>query len=730
MKNTREVSLKIAETDIKFVGKGLALVDPEIVGELQLKVGDVLKLRGKKGPTYVKLSEGLSSDYGRKIIRVDGYTRGILECGIDDHIMVSPFGIVNVAKEVELIPSEELEYSGFKNSLAALLDGRVISRSDIVPINLVGKRIVFLVNFLNPNFDPLLVKATTKFSIGSYKKSRSYALEKINYEDIGGIKDSILKIREMIELPIRHPELFEKLGIDAPKGVLLYGPPGTGKTLLAKAVANETNASFFTISGPEIMSKFYGESEKRLRDTFEQAQERSPSILFIDELDSIAPKREGVSGEVERRIVSQLLTLMDGINSRGKIIVIGASNRPNAIDSALRRPGRFDREIEIGIPDDAGRLDILNIHTKGMPLGPDVDLERLSRLTHGFVGADLEILTKEAAMRSLRRLIPQVNIDQTPIPQDLLDKITIIESDFNNALKDVTPSASREFSIQRPTVKWSEVGGLDSIKEELVDLMDWLLNHSEIYEIADIRPPKGLLLYGPPGTGKTLLAKAVASNSNANFISIKGSELLSKWAGESEKAIQEVFRKARQLAPCIIFFDEFDAIALQRTTDGEEINSTDKIMSQILTEMDGIENLDNVIVIGATNRIDLIDKALLRPGRFDRIIEIPIPTVESRRQIIKIHLKKKPFDEKTVTIDRILKLTNGFTGAQIEGMINYASILALRDFLRNHRKSEANNPKYRKLKKLDLKNFRITFEYFKLAKENIVTSTKDHNYVH
>ncbi|HKO63981.1 MAG TPA: CDC48 family AAA ATPase [Candidatus Nitrosocosmicus sp.] len=730
MKNTREVYLKVAETDIKFVGKGLALVDPEIVGELQLKVGDVLKLRGKKGPTYVKLSEGLSSDYGRKIIRVDGYTRGILECGIDDHIMVSPFGIVNVAKEVELIPSEELEYSGFKNSLAALLDGRVISRSDIVPINLVGKRIVFLVNFLNPNFDPLLVKPTTKFSIGSYKKSRSYALEKINYEDIGGIKDSILKIREMIELPIRHPELFEKLGIDAPKGVLLYGPPGTGKTLLAKAVANETNASFFTISGPEIMSKFYGESEKRLRDTFEQAQERSPSILFIDELDSIAPKREGVSGEVERRIVSQLLTLMDGINSRGKIIVIGASNRPNAIDSALRRPGRFDREIEIGIPDDAGRLDILNIHTKGMPLGPDVDLERLSRLTHGFVGADLEVLTKEAAMRSLRRLIPQVNIDQTPIPQDLLDKITIIESDFNNALKDVTPSASREFSIQRPTVKWSEVGGLDSIKEELVDLMDWLLNHSEIYEIADIRPPKGLLLYGPPGTGKTLLAKAVASNSNANFISIKGSELLSKWAGESEKAIQEVFRKARQLAPCIIFFDEFDAIALQRTTDGEEINSTDKIMSQILTEMDGIENLDNVIVIGATNRIDLIDKALLRPGRFDRIIEIPIPTVESRRQIIKIHLKKKPFDEKTVTIDRILKLTNGFTGAQIEGMINYASILALRDFLRNHRKSEANNPEYRKLKKLDLKNFRITFEYFKLAKENIVTSTKDHNYVH
>ena len=405
-----------------------------------------------------------------------------------------------------------------------------------------------MVNFLNPSSSPLLVKATTKFSIGTFKKSSSYVLERINYEDIGGIKDSILKIREMIELPIRHPELFEKLGIDAPKGVLLYGPPGTGKTLLAKAVANETNASFFSISGPEIMSKFYGESEKKLRETFGQAQEKSPSILFIDELDSIAPKREDVSGEVERRIVSQLLTLMDGINSRGKIIVIGASNRPNAIDPALRRPGRFDREIEIGIPDDDGRLDILNIHTKGMPLGQDVDLRRLSRLTHGFVGADLEVLTKEAAMRSLRRLIPQVNIDQTPVPQDLLDKITIIDSDFNNALKDVTPSAIREFSIQKPTVKWSEIGGLDSIKDELADLIDWLLNHSEIYEIANIRPPKGLRIDGMPGTGKTLLAKVVASNSNANFISIKGAELLSKWAGESEKAIQEVFRKARQIS--------------------------------------------------------------------------------------------------------------------------------------------------------------------------------------
>ena len=521
----------------------MALLDPKILTDFQLNVGDVLKLKGKKGTTFVKLSAGLSSDYGRKIIRIDGYTRGILESGIDDHIMVSPVRSVSVAKEVHLIPLEELEYSGFKNFLGNMLNGRVISRLDTIPINLVGKRIDFLVNFVNPGSSPLLVKHTTKFSIGTFKKSNSYALARINYEEIGGIKDSILKIREMIELPIRHPELFEKLGIDAPKGVLLYGPPGTGKTLLAKAVANETNTSFFSISGPEIMSKFYGESEKRLRETFEQAQEKSPSILFIDELDSIAPNREDVSGEVERRVVSQLLTLMDGINSRGKIIIIAASNRPNAIDPALRRPGRFDREIEIGIPDDDGRLEILNIHTKGMPLGPDVDLKRISRLTHGFVGADLEVLTKEAAMRSLRRLIPQVNIDQSPVPQDLLNKITILDSDFNNALKDVTPSAIREFSIQKPTVKWSEVGGLDSLKEELADLIDWLLNHSEIYEIADIRPPKGLLFYGMPGTGKTLLAKAVASNSNANFISIKGAELISRWAGESEKAIQGGFQK-------------------------------------------------------------------------------------------------------------------------------------------------------------------------------------------
>ncbi len=713
------------------MGKGLALLDPNIIGELQLNVGDVLKLRGKKKVTYVSLSEGLTSDYGRKIIRIDGYTRGILESGIDDHVTVSAVGIVSVAKEVQLLPLEEIEYSGFKDSLGNLLDGRVISKSDTIPINLVGKKILFLVNLINPNSSPLLVKNTTKFSIDAFKKSKSYGLERINYEDIGGIKDSILKIREMIELPIRHPELFEKLGIDAPKGVLLYGPPGTGKTLLAKAVANETNASFFSISGPEIMSKFYGESEKRLRETFEQALEKAPSILFIDELDSIAPKREDVSGEVERRIVAQLLTLMDGINSRGKIIIIGASNRPNSIDPALRRPGRFDREIEIGIPDDDGRFDILNIHTKGMPLDRDVDLKRLSRLTHGFVGADLEVLTKEAAMRSLRRLIPQVNIDQSPVSQDLLDKITILDSDFNNALKDVTPSAIREFSIQRPTVKWSEIGGLDSLKEELADLIDWFLNHSEIYEMADIRPPKGLLLYGLPGTGKTLLAKAVASNSNANFISIKGAELLSKWAGESEKAIQEVFRKARQMAPCIIFFDEFDAIALQRKDERKGTDSSAKIMSQILTEMDGMESLEGVIVIGATNRIDLIDDALLRPGRFDRIIEIPVPTVESRRQIVKIHLKKKPLDEKTVSIDRILKLTDGFTGAQIEGMINHASILALRDFLNKHRKFETIdvNTTNSKLKKQDLKNFKITFEYFKLAKEKVMTNTKSHHII-
>lgn len=724
MGKPKNILLKIAETDIRFVGKGLALLDPKVMSDLGLVPGDVIELQGKKKITYVRLWSGLTSDYDRNIIRVDGYTRNALESGIDDHVSIKKIGIINIAKEVSLVPLEELEYSGFEDYLPRLLEGRIISKHDAIPINLMGKKITFLINSHSPSSGPLMIGSSTKFSIDEFKQNLSTNIPRINYEDIGGMREAIQKVREMIELPIRHPELFEKIGIDAPKGVLLYGPPGTGKTLLAKAVANETNANFYSISGPEIMSKFYGESEERLRDTFKQAQENAPSIIFIDELDSIAPKREEVSGEVEKRVVSQMLTLMDGIQSRGKVVVIGATNRPNAIDPALRRPGRFDREIEIGIPDEDGRLEILNIHTKGMPLDSDIDLSKIAKITHGFVGADLEVLTKEAAMRSLRRILPEINIDQTPIPSEALNKIIILNVDFTNALKDISPSAIREFQIQKPTINWSDIGGLDDVKQELIEMTEWPLKYPELYDLADIRPSKGILLYGPPGTGKTLLAKAVAYNSESNFISIKGPELMSKWVGESEKAIREVFRKAKQSAPCIVFFDELDAVAQKRGSDLGGSGVSERMISQMLTELDGLEILNGVVVIGATNRVDIIDDALLRPGRFDKVIEIPVPNVESRKQIIQIHIRKKPLDEQSLSVDKILKLTEGFTGAEIEGLINSASIIALRDFLKTHTNKLDENNSSSKLEKQDLAKFKIKWDHFLKAKEKIKINSK------
>jgi transitional endoplasmic reticulum ATPase len=733
MENSQDKLLKIAETDIRFVGKGLALVDPKVMDEFNLVTGDIIELKGKKKCSYVRLWSGLSSDYSRNIVRIDGYTRTALESGIDDHVRIKKIGTAHAAKEVNLVPSEELEYSGFDDYLPSLLEGRVVSKMDTIPINLMGKKITFVVNNLKPGNGPLIVGSGTKFTLGDYKQGISPKIPRINYEDIGGMKDPIQKVREMIELPIRHPELFEKIGIEAPKGVLLYGPPGTGKTLLAKAVANETNANFYSISGPEIMSKFYGESEERLRDTFKQAQENAPSIIFIDEIDSIAPKREEVTGEVEKRVVSQMLTLMDGIQSRGKVVVIGATNRQDAIDPALRRPGRFDREIELGIPDEDGRLEILNIHTRGMPLNEDVNLSKISKITHGFVGADLEVLTKEAAMRSLRRILPEINIEQSPIPPETLNRIIITNSDFNNALKDVSPSAIREFQIQRPDTQWDDIGGLKDVKQELVEMTEWPLNYPELYDLADIRPSKGILLYGPPGTGKTLLAKAVASNSEANFISIKGPELLSKWVGESEKGIREVFRKAKQAAPCIVFFDELDAIAQRRGSEigGPGSGVTERMMSQMLTELDGLEILNGVVVIGATNRVDIIDDALLRPGRFDKVIEIPVPDADSRKQIIQIHTKKKPIDNKSLSVDKMLELTAGFTGAEIEGLVNSASVIALRDFLAAHAKTkeqnnnDSKNSTSPKMEKQDLEKFKITMNHFVRAKEKMKINSKN-----
>ena len=479
---------------------------------------------------------------------------------------------------------------------------------------------------------------------------------------------------------MRHPELFDKIGVEAPKGVLLYGPPGTGKTLIAKAVAGETNAHFISLSGPEIMGKHYGESEEKIREIFTQAEENSPSIIFIDEIDSIAPKRDEVSGELEKRIVSQLLTLMDGMKSRGKVIVIAATNRPDSIDPALRRPGRFDREIEIGIPDDEGRFDILSIHTRGMPIDEKVNLKQISKTTHGFVGADLEVLSKEAAMRSLRRIIPEIDLDEDIISSEILQKIQITSDDFREALKEVKPSALREVQVQIPDVNWDDVGGLDELKDELREVIEWPIKHKEAFDYVDVETPKGILLHGPPGTGKTLIAKALAKTTESNFISIKGPELLSKWVGESEKGVREIFRKARQAAPCIIFLDEVDALVPRRGSGSSDSHATENIVSQILTEIDGLEELHNVLIIGATNRLDIVDEALLRPGRFDRIIEVTNPDSKGRKHIFEIHTKKKPL-ENNVNITKLIEITDGFSGAEMAAVCNRSALVALKRYV-------------------------------------------------
>ncbi|HWS19210.1 MAG TPA: CDC48 family AAA ATPase [Nitrososphaera sp.] len=677
--NNNKVSLKVAETNPKFVGRGMALVDPKVMEEMDLSTGDVLEISGKK-KSYVLLWSSQRDDQGKKLIRIDGYTRNNIGVGIDDIVSVRKVN-VKKAEQVILAPTEELNIVGLEDYLPELLEGRVVTRGDMIPLNIMGRRIGFAVTSTSPTDAASLIDSNTEFIIGSIPKAAAKGVPRVSYEDIGGLKNEVQKVREMIELPLRHPEIFDRIGIEAPKGVLLHGPPGTGKTLLAKAVANETNANFYSISGPEIMSKFYGESEERLREVFKEAEENAPSIIFIDEIDSIAPKREEVSGDVEKRVVSQLLTLMDGIQSRGKLVVIGATNRPNAIDPALRRPGRFDREIDIGIPDEQGRLDILLIHTRGMPLTEDVNLESIAKVTHGFVGADLEALSKEAAMRSLRRILPEINLEQPKIPAEILNKIKITKQDFDEALRDIQPSALREVLVQRPNMGWDDIGGLQQVKEELAEAIEWPLKHANLFAEANVEPPKGILLYGPPGTGKTMIAKAVAATSEANFISIKGPELISKWVGESEKGVREVFRKARQAAPCVIFFDELDAIAPRRGGSEGDSHVTERVISQMLTELDGLEDLKGVVVIGATNRPDIIDEALLRPGRFDRILEVPVPDKETRKHIFQIHTKKKPL-ESDVNIDKLMEMTEGMIGADIAALVNAAAMTAIKEHVR------------------------------------------------
>ncbi len=676
------VTLRVAEAHSQDVGRGIARLDPESMEKLNIETGDIIIIEGKK-ITAARAWPSYPSDYGKGIIRIDGYTRRNAGVAIDDPVKIRKAS-AKQARRVVFAPTEPLRLLGGEDYLKRLLEGRPLTRGDKIPINVLGTRIELVVVGMQPVADAVIVGPDTEIEISEKPAPEEGKIPRVTYEDIGGLKDAIQKIREMVELPLRHPELFQKLGIDPPKGILLYGPPGTGKTLLAKAVANESEANFLSLSGPEIMSKYYGESEKRLREIFEEAEKNAPSIIFIDEIDAIAPKREEVTGEVERRVVAQLLALMDGLKGRGEVIVIGATNRPNALDPALRRPGRFDREIEIGVPDREGRKEILQIHTRGMPLADDVDLDKLADITHGFVGADLAALAKEAAMRALRRIMKEVNLfESEEIPAEILDKLQVTMQDFLDALKDITPSALREVIVQVPNVRWSDVGGLENVKEELRMAVEWPLKYPELFKASGAKQPKGILLYGPPGTGKTLLAKAVANESEANFISVKGPEILSKWVGESEKAIREIFRKARQSAPAIIFFDEIDSIAPIRGAAGDS-RVTERIISQLLTEMDGLEELRKVVVIAATNRPDLLDPALLRPGRFDRLIYVPPPDFKARIEILKIHSKGKPLAE-DVNLEELAKLTEGYTGADLENLVNTAALIALKEHVSKYK---------------------------------------------
>ena len=678
MKNDDKV-LKVAEARSKDAGRGIARIDSAVMDILGITAGDVIQIEGKKRTAAIAWP-GLPEDTNKGIVRIDGTLRRNADTGIDDRISIRKISAKEATK-ITVAPTKALRIVGGEEYLRQILNGRVVVKGDIVEVNTLEGRIDLVVTNCSPVADALIVKSSTEFVISEKPASEVPSVPRISYEDIGGLGDEVKKVREMIELPLRHPELFERLGIEAPKGVLLHGPPGTGKTLLAKAVASETNANFMTIGGPEIMSKYHGESEEHLREIFKQAQENAPTIIFIDEIDSIAPKREEVTGETERRVVAQMLSLMDGLESRGKVVVIGATNRPNALDPALRRPGRFDREIEIGVPDKAGRLEILQIHTRGMPLEEGIDLDKFANLTHGYVGADLSALCKEAAMRSLRRILPELNLEDDIIPIEILNKITVSEDDFMGALMEMQPSSMREVLVERPNVHWIDIGGLDDAKRQLKEAVEWPLKYGKIFRKMNANPPKGILMYGPPGTGKTMLAKAVATESEANFISIKGPEFLSKWVGESEKAVRETFRKARQAAPCVIFMDEIDSIATSRGS-GDDSHVTERVISQLLTELDGLEGLQDVVVIAATNRPDMIDPALLRPGRFDRMVEIGLPDLESRKSILTIQTANTPLAD-DVDLNMVAEKTEGYTGADLSAVVNEAIMDAVRELVKS-----------------------------------------------
>ena len=682
-KNFEERKLIVAEARTADVGRRIARIDPEVAKKLGLSSGDAVEISSGKVKTTVLNWPAHKEDTGKGLIRIDGYTRSKLDVGVNDKISIKKTE-AKEAQRLTLAPTEQLRIMGAEEYLLGLLEGQLVAKGDTIPLSIMGQRVDLVIVSTVP-LGAVIVTGSTRITVTEEvaTATKQTAVPSVTYEDVGGLKDVVTKVREMIDLPLRHPELFKRLGVEAPKGVLLYGPPGTGKTLLAKAIANETSANFYSISGPEVMSKFYGESEARLREIFKEAEQNAPSIIFVDELDSIASKREEVVGEVERRVVAQLLSLMDGLSSRGKVVVIGATNRPNAIDPALRRTGRFDREIELRVPDRDGRFEILQIHTRGMPLAKDVDLAGLADISHGFVGSDLAALAKEAGMRSLRRVLPSIDLSKESIPSTILNKITVTMQDFTDVLKEMEPSAMREVFVEIPNVHWSDVGGLVEVKEELMEAIEWPLKYRGLFTRTKAAAPKGILLYGPPGTGKTLLAKAVANESQSNFISVKGPELLSKWVGESEKGVREVFRKARQSSPCIIFFDEVDAVAPVRGGGSSDSHVTERMISQLLTELDGLEVLRDVVVIGATNRPDIVDPALLRPGRFDRIIYIPPPDRDSRIEIIKIHTQNIPLAS-DVVIETLADRTEGYTGADIASVVSASLMLAIKEHLSKH----------------------------------------------
>ncbi len=761
----KEVQLKVVEALQDDAYKGIARIDSETMQELEIRRGDIVVIKGNR-ETVAIADRAYPADVGERIIRIDGILRKNAKAAIGEVVKVSK-AEVKEAKKVTIAPAQKgIMVQADPESLRRGLLGRAVVKGDVVVLGGVQRRrdliseelgdlndifgnlgdifegmgvghfggitqIKFMVINAAPN-QPVLITENTDLVLNSKAVDISdEKIPEITYEDIGGLTDEIKKIREMVEIPLKRPEIFERLGIEPPKGVLLHGPPGTGKTLLAKAVANESEANFILLNGPEIMSKFYGESEKKIRDIFEEAEKAAPSIVFIDELDAIAPKREEVSGEVERRVVSQILTMMDGLKSRGKVVVIGATNRINAIDPALRRPGRFDREIEINVPGKEGRLAILKIHTRGMPLMKDVKLEDLASITHGFVGADLEALTKEAAINVLRKLLPDMKLEgDEPVSPKFLEKLVIRHQDFLDALKVVRPSAMREVLVETPNVSWNDVGGLDNVKQELIEAVEWPLKYKDSYDRMGIRPSKGILLYGPPGTGKTLLAKAVAKESEANFIQVKGPSLLSMWVGKSEEGVRKIFERARQVAPCVIFFDEIDAMAGKR---GVEMGTkvTERVLNQLLAEMDGIVDMKDILVVAATNRPDMLDPAILRPGRFDKILLVNAPGEEGRLKVLEIHTQHMPLgDAKKLYDDKerkeflkdISKKTDGYTGADMEALAREAALIALRESLaaKTVKKSHFEDA----LKKVKPSVNKGVLEVYKKVEENFIKNAK------